>query len=205
MHADSRPIRRAVDIVAAAAAAAILLPAALIAAVAIALVMGRPIFFRQTRIGKNERPFELYKFRTMEPDRENNGVASDSHRLTPLGRWLRNWSLDEVPQLWNVFKGDMTLVGPRPLLPQYLPRYTATQRRRHEVKPGVTGWAQVNGRNALGWDEKFRLDVWYVDNRSGWLDCKILLLTVRAVLYRRGVTADGYVTAAEFQGSVAQE
>jgi lipopolysaccharide/colanic/teichoic acid biosynthesis glycosyltransferase len=167
--------------------------------------LGRPILFRQTRIGKGEKSFQLIKFRTMQMDRAGAGIASDAQRLTPLGEILRNLSIDEIPQLWNVLKGEMAMVGPRPLLPQYLPRYSKFQRRRHEVRPGVTGWAQINGRNDIAWEDKFRMDVWYVDHRSIWLDLRILFLTAREVLCRRGVSAQGHATASEFQGSVAQE
>lgn len=182
-----------------------LLPLIGIVTLAIRISLGRPILFRQTRIGKDEKPFQLLKFRTMKVDREGAGVATDAQRLTSLGQILRNLSIDEIPQLWNVLKGQMALVGPRPLLLQYLPRYSNFQRRRHEVKPGVTGWAQINGRNGISWEDKFRLDVWYVDHRSIWLDLRIVFLTVREVLFRRGVSAPGHATAPEFQGSVAQE
>jgi lipopolysaccharide/colanic/teichoic acid biosynthesis glycosyltransferase len=198
-------VQRAFDIALSLVIAAAAIPVVILSAIAIAVVMGRPVLFRQTRIGRNEQPFELYKFRTMRQSRGSDELSSDAERLTALGQWLRKTSLDELPQLWNVLKGDMSLVGPRPLLPQYLTRYTEFQRRRHEVRPGVTGWAQVNGRNAISWEDKFRLDVWYVDRRSLRLDCTILLLTLRAVLTRRGVAAGGHVTAPEFQGSVARE
>ena len=161
-----------------------------------------PILFRQTRIGLNGRPFTLYKFKTMrDPRPGEDRLANDAVRLTRFGRFLRTTSLDELPSLWNVLRGDMRLVGPRPLLPEYLPLYTPEQLRRHEVKPGITGWAQVNGRNAISWAEKFRLDVWYVDNRSFWLDLKILWLTVWQVLARRGISAAGYATMPPFTGS----
>ncbi len=160
------------------------------------------IIFRQTRIGLHGRPFTLYKFKTMrDPLPGEDPLATDAERLTRLGRILRATSLDELPTLWNVLKGDMRLVGPRPLLPEYLPRYTPEQRRRHDVKPGITGWAQVNGRNAISWEEKFRLDVWYVDNRSLWLDLRILARTVLQVLARRGVSAPGHATMPAFGGS----
>lgn len=168
--------------------------------------MGRPVLFRQERIGMGGRPFTLYKFRTM--DRAGNGGRlgqPDEKRLTPLGRSLRLLSLDEVPQLVNVLIGDMSLVGPRPLLPQYLDRYTPEQARRHEVKPGITGWAQVNGRNALSWEEKFALDVWYVDNWTMGLDVKILWMTVVQVLKGTGISAAGHATMPEFMGTDTEE
>jgi len=159
------------------------------------------LLFRQTRIGLHGRPFPLYKFKTMrDPGPGEDPLATDAIRLTRFGRFLRATSLDELPSLWNVFKGDMRLVGPRPLLPEYLPLYTQEQMRRHEVKPGITGWAQVNGRNAISWEEKFRLDVWYVDNRSFWLDLKILWLTAWRVLARKDVSAAGHATMPPFQG-----
>lgn len=164
--------------------------------------LGSPAFFRQTRPGMCGRPFNMVKFRTMTDARGVDGeLLSDADRLTPFGRFLRASSLDELPELWNVLKGDMSLVGPRPLLMDYLPLYSAEQSRRHEVRPGITGWAQINGRNALGWDEKFKLDVWYVDNRSLWLDIKILWLTVRKVLVRDGISAAGEATMPRFTGS----
>jgi sugar transferase EpsL len=160
--------------------------------------------FRQTRIGRHGRPFTLYKFKTMrDPRPGEDAMATDAVRLTRFGRFLRSTSLDELPTLWNVLKGDMTLVGPRPLLPEYLPLYTPEQMRRHEVKPGITGWAQVNGRNAISWEEKFRLDVWYVDNRTLWLDLKILWLTITQVLRRKNITADGHATMPPFRGSTS--
>jgi sugar transferase EpsL len=160
-----------------------------------------PILFRQTRTGLHGKPFTLYKLKTMRDPRPGEDLlATDAIRITRLGRFLRATSLDELPTLWNVLKGDMRLVGPRPLLPEYLPLYTPEQKRRHEVKPGVTGWAQVNGRNAISWEEKFRLDVWYVDNRSPWLDLKILWMTAWQVLLRQGVSAAGHATMPAFQG-----
>jgi lipopolysaccharide/colanic/teichoic acid biosynthesis glycosyltransferase len=160
------------------------------------------MIFCQTRIGLHGQPFTLYKLKTMrDPLLGEDLLSTDAVRLTGLGRFLRATSIDELPTLWNVLKGDMRLVGPRPLLPEYLPLYTPEQMRRHEVKPGITGWAQVNGRNAIDWEEKFRLDVWYVDNRSFWLDLKILWLTVSQVLRRQGVSADGHATMPPFKGS----
>jgi len=164
--------------------------------------LGRPAFFRQTRPGLKGQPFNMLKFRTMTDERGPDGqLLPDADRLTPFGRFLRASSLDELPELWNVLKGDMSLVGPRPLLMGYLSLYSAEQSRRHEVRPGITGWAQVNGRNALTWEEKFRLDVWYVNNRSMWLDLKILLLTVRKVVVREGISSAGEATMAAFTGS----
>lgn len=164
--------------------------------------LGSPVFFRQRRPGLYGEPFEMVKFRTMTDARGPDGqLLPDAERLTPFGRFLRSTSLDELPELWNVVRGDMSLVGPRPLLMEYLPLYSAEQARRHEVRPGVTGWAQVNGRNALSWEDKFRLDVWYVDNQSLWLDIKILWLTVRKVLVREGISADGEATMSKFTGN----
>ena len=164
--------------------------------------LGSPVFFRQVRPGMHGNPFEMVKFRTMTDARGVDGqLLPDAVRLTKFGRFLRATSLDELPELWNVIKGDMSLVGPRPLLVEYLPLYSPEQARRHEVRPGITGWAQVNGRNALSWDEKFKLDVWYVDNRSLWLDIKILWLTVKKVLVRDGISAAGEATMSKFTGS----
>ena len=163
--------------------------------------LGSPVFFRQTRPGRHGRPFQMVKFRTMTDAKEPKGqLLSDADRLTQFGSFLRSTSLDELPELFNVLKGDMSLVGPRPLLMEYLPLYSPEQIRRHEVRPGITGWAQVNGRNALSWEEKFKLDVWYVEHRSLWLDIKILRLTVRKVLVREGISADGEVTMSKFTG-----
>lgn len=164
--------------------------------------LGRPVFFRQTRPGLHGKTFEMLKFRTMTDERDSDGqLLADADRLTSFGRFLRATSLDELPELWNVLKGDMSLVGPRPLLMEYLPLYTPEQARRHEVLPGITGWAQVNGRNAISWEEKFALDVWYVDNRTFWLDIKILWLTIKKVLVRDGISASGEATMPKFQGS----
>lgn len=164
--------------------------------------LGSPAFFRQRRPGLGGRPFNMVKFRTMTEARGASGaLLADADRLTSFGRFLRASSLDELPELWNVLKGDMSLVGPRPLLMDYLPLYSAEQARRHEVRPGITGWAQINGRNALSWEEKFKLDVWYVDNRSFRLDIKILWLTVRKVLMRDGISAAGEATMPRFVGS----
>ncbi len=164
--------------------------------------LGKPVFFIQDRPGLNGKPFKMVKFRTMTDARGADGqLLPDSLRLTPFGRWLRATSLDELPELWNVLKGEMSLVGPRPLLMDYLPLYSAQQFRRHEVRPGITGWAQVNGRNAISWEDKFALDVWYVDNLSLWLDLRILWRTARKVLMRDGISAAGEATMAKFTGS----
>ena len=163
--------------------------------------LGSPVLFRQTRPGLHGKPFKMVKFRTMTDVRGPDGqLLPDAERLTAFGRFLRSSSFDELPELWNVLKGDMSLVGPRPLLMEYLPLYSPEQARRHEVRPGITGWAQVNGRNALSWEDKFLLDVWYVDHRSLWLDIKILWLTVRKVLVREGISAAGEATMPKFTG-----
>lgn len=174
----------------------------LVLVVVIKIKLGSPVLFRQTRPGRYGRPFEMVKFRTMTDARGPGGVLlPDAVRLTSFGRFLRASSVDELPELWNVLKGEMSLVGPRPLLMEYIPLYSAVQARRHEVRPGITGWAQVNGRNSLSWDDKFKLDVWYVDNRSLWLDLKILRMTVRKVLMRDGISAAGEATMTKFTGS----
>ncbi|BDG81633.1 putative sugar transferase EpsL [Bacillus subtilis] len=166
------------------------------------LKIGSPVFFKQVRPGLHGKPFTLYKFRTMTDERDSEGnLLPDAVRLTKTGRLIRKLSIDELPQLLNVLKGDLSLVGPRPLLMDYLPLYTKQQARRHEVKPGITGWAQVNGRNAISWEKKFELDVWYVDNRSFLLDLKILCLTVRKVLVSEGIQQTNHVTAERFTGS----
>ena len=168
--------------------------------------LGSPVFFRQVRPGLNGKPFELVKFRTMTNERSSNGqLLPDAVRLTPFGRFMRASSLDELPELWNVLRGDMSLVGPRPFLMEYLPLYTPEQARRHEVLPGITGWAQLNGRNAISWEDKFELDLWYVDHRSHWLDIKILWQTFKKVLLRDGVSAPGEATMSRFTGSKTQE
>lgn len=164
--------------------------------------LGSPVFFRQIRPGLHGKPFEMVKLRTMTDSRdEKDQLLTDAERLTTFGSFMRASSLDELPELWNVLKGDMSLVGPRPLLMEYLPLYSAKQARRHQVRPGITGWAQVNGRNALSWEEKFKLDVWYVDNRTIWLDVKILWLTVRKVMMRDGISAVGEATMSKFGGT----
>lgn len=183
------PIKRLVDLVGATAGLALLLP--LFAAIGgvVRASLGKPVLFQQERAGRGELPFTLYKFRTMTDARDQNGVIlPDTERLTSAGRWLRALSLDELPELWNVLRGDMSLVGPRPLPVRYLPRYLPEERRRHDVRPGITGWAQVSGRNAIAWPERLALDVWYVDRCSLWLDFRILWLTTLTVLRRQGVT-----------------
>lgn len=164
--------------------------------------LGSPVLFKQVRPGMSGKPFEMIKFRTMSDNRDEAGsLLPDEKRMTPFGSFLRSTSLDELPELWNVIKGEMSLVGPRPLLMEYLSLYSNEQRRRHEVRPGVTGWAQINGRNALSWEEKFKLDVWYVDNKSFLLDIKILFLTLKKVCLRDGINADGEVTMSKFTGN----
>lgn len=182
------------------------LPLSLLIAVIIFITMGRPILFVQLRPGYKGRPFRIYKFRTMKEASSPLGVALlDIDRLTNQGKLLRRYSLDELPQLLNVIKGDLSFVGPRPLLMEYLSRYTPEQARRHDVKPGITGWAQVNGRNAISWEEKFKLDVWYVEHQSFFLDMKILWLTLIKVFKREGINANGYATMPEFTGSHVKE
>jgi sugar transferase EpsL len=179
----------------------VLLPVIGVLALLVRLRLGTPVFFRQTRPGLHGKPFTIYKFRTMINRCDENGkLLPDKDRLTSFGKFLRSTSLDELPELFNVLKGDMSLVGPRPLLMQYLERYTPEQMRRHEVKPGITGWAQVNGRNALTWEEKFTLDVWYVDHWSLWLDMKILFLTLWKIVKREGISHPGQATMQEFRG-----
>lgn len=177
-------------------------PLLLLIALLVRWKLGRPVFFRQNRPGLAGDVFRLIKFRTMMDARDESGrLLSDAERLTSFGRCLRATSLDELPELLNVLRGEMSLVGPRPLLVEYLPRYSPEQARRHEVRPGITGWAQINGRNAISWEDKFRLDVWYVDHRSLWLDFKILFLTVWKVVRRDGISAQGEATMPEFTGS----
>ncbi|GAA0864115.1 sugar transferase [Sphingopyxis soli] len=199
-------IKRLVDVLVAALALLLLSPVIVVTALAVALKMGRPVFFRQVRPGLHGAPFGMIKFRTMRDAVGADGsLLPDAERLTPLGQWLRATSLDELPELWNVLTGEMSLVGPRPLLMQYLPLYSPEQARRHLVRPGVTGWAQVNGRNALSWEEKFALDVWYVDNRSFGLDLRILALTALKVVRRDGISAAGDATMPAFTGSGKRE
>jgi sugar transferase EpsL len=194
-------LKRGLDVVASALGLAVLSPVLLGTALAVRMRMGSPVLFRQTRPGLHGRPFTMYKFRTMRGERDARGeLLSDAERLTPLGRFLRASSLDELPELINVLRGDMSLVGPRPLLMEYLPLYTPEQARRHEVRPGITGWAQVNGRNAISWDEKFRLDVWYVEHAGIGLDLRILLRTVLGVLRRACISHGGEATMPRFTG-----
>ncbi len=195
--------KRAFDIIVSGVALAALAPVMLATAIAVRWALGTPLLFRQVRPGLNGTPFELVKFRTMLDAYDRSGrPLKDAERMTRFGRFLRSSSLDELPQLWNVLRGDMSLVGPRPLLVDYLPLYSPEQARRHEVRPGITGWTQVNGRNALSWDEKFRLDVWYVENRTFMLDLKILVLTVRQLFKPRGISAAGHETMPIFTGSM---
>ncbi len=201
-----RVVKRLIDVVAAASGLILLAPLLGAIAAAIRWRMGRPVLFRHLRIGKDERPFVLYKFRTMSEQRDAAGrLLPDPQRLTRLGRLLRTSSLDELPQLWNVLKGDMSLVGPRPLVPRYLPRYSRRQRRRHEAMPGITGWAQIHGRNGISWERKLELDVWYVDHWSLGLDLKILILTLWRVIQRKGVNEAGDMPSSEFLGSPESE
>ena len=195
-------MKRAFDIFCSLAALVALSPVLVVVALLVRKHMGSPVLFRQVRPGLNSRPFEMIKFRSMRDALGKNGVPlPDAERLTAFGRFLRSSSLDELPGLWNVLRGDMSLVGPRPLLMEYLPIYSIEQARRHEVRPGLTGWAQVNGRNAISWDEKFALDVWYVDNRTFFLDLKIIWMTMRKVLLRDGISAAGEATMSKFTGS----
>jgi len=180
-----------------------LLPVMALLSLLVRLKIGSPIFFKQARPGLNGEIFNMYKLRTMTDESGQNRVLlSDKNRLTKFGKFLRSTSLDELPGLWSVLKGDMSLVGPRPLLIEYLPLYSEKQSRRHEVKPGITGWAQVNGRNAISWDEKFDLDIWYVDNQSIWLDIKVLWMTVKKVIMRDGISQNNHVTMDKFKGSL---
>lgn len=195
-------IKRLLDIFVAALGLLLLLPLLAVVAWQIRRNLGSPVLFRQVRPGLDGKPFEMIKFRTMQDVVDVAGKPlPDSERMSPFGSFLRSSSLDELPELWNVLKGDMSLVGPRPLLMEYLPLYSPEQYRRHEVRPGVTGWAQINGRNALSWEEKFKLDVWYVDNRSLWLDLKIIFLTIKKVFVRDGISAEGEATMPKFTGS----
>lgn len=194
--------KRLFDIFVAAIVLLLLTPLFAIVYVLVWLKLGRPVFFRQVRPGRDGRPFELIKFRTMlDALGEDGKPLPDDQRVTSFGSFVRSTSLDELPELWNVLKGNMSLVGPRPLLMEYLPLYTKEQYRRHEIRPGITGWAQVNGRNAVSWEDRFRMDVWYVDNQSFWLDLKILFLTVKKVLARDGISGDGEVTMSRFTGN----
>jgi lipopolysaccharide/colanic/teichoic acid biosynthesis glycosyltransferase len=197
--------KRGLDVAAALAALVLLSPLLLGVAVVVRWRLGGPVLFAQTRIGRNGKPFRIVKFRTMTNARDSSGkLLPDEKRLTGLGRLLRNSSLDELPELWNIVRGEMSLVGPRPLLPEYLEHYTPEEARRHEVTPGLTGWAQVNGRNALSWEERFRLDVWYMHQVSFWLDVKILAMTLGKVFTRHGISADGHPTMPEFTCSTSR-
>lgn len=193
--------KRIFDIFLVVIAFATLWPLFLAVSLVILIFIGRPVFFKQLRPGLNGQPFIMYKFRTMtKPISSSENDSQDELRMTRAGSLLRSLSLDELPELWNVLKGDMSLVGPRPLLMEYLPLYTQEQRRRHKVRPGITGWAQVNGRNLLSWDERFKLDVWYVDHHSIWLDIKILFITIKKVFDREGISAKGEATMPKFKG-----
>ena len=194
-------MKRLMDILGAMAGLLLLAPVIVLLSLLVRIKLGSPVLFRQTRPGRAGQAFQMAKFRTMTDARDANGeLLPDAERLTGFGQFLRSSSLDELPELWNVLKGDMSLVGPRPLLMEYLPLYTERQARRHEVRPGITGWAQVNGRNALSWEEKFELDVWYMENRTLWLDIKILFLTVWKVVKRDDISQDGEATMSRFEG-----
>lgn len=195
-------LKRLIDITASAAALTVLSPVLAVTAYKVKKDLGSPVLFRQTRPGLNGKPFEMIKFRTMKDATDSDGnLLPDSERLTPFGQKLRSTSIDELPELWNVLKGDMSLVGPRPLLMEYLPLYNSEQARRHNVRPGVTGYAQINGRNAISWEQKFALDTWYVDNQSLWLDFKVLAKTVKQVLIKDGISAEGEATMSKFTGN----
>ena len=198
----SRALKRMLDILVSLVGIVVLSPVFVVIGLLVALDLGRPVLFVQERIGLHGKPFVLYKYRTMRNAMSRSGeLMPDAQRLTKFGRILRSTSLDELPELLNVLVGQMSLVGPRPLLPEYLDRYTPEQARRHEVKPGITGWAQVNGRNALTWEERFKLDVWYADNWSILLDVKILFMTITTVIRRDGISSEGHATMPEFRGS----
>lgn len=198
-------LKRGFDIAASAIALVVFSPLILILALLVRSRLGSPVFFRQKRPGLGARSFEVIKFRTMTDEVGADGLLlPDADRLRPFGRWLRSTSLDELPELWNVLRGEMSLVGPRPLHTYYLPRYSPSQARRHEVRPGLTGWAQVNGRNAISWDEKFALDVLYVDNRTFLLDLKIILITVAKIVQRDGISGEGEATMSEFMGAAPE-
>jgi lipopolysaccharide/colanic/teichoic acid biosynthesis glycosyltransferase len=202
----SRLIKSLGDRLLAAIALILLSPFVAILAIAIYFKMGSPVIFSQARVGKNNSIFTFYKFRTMTDQRDSDGkLLPDMERLTPLGEFLRQTSLDELPQLWNVLQGDMSFIGPRPLITAYLERYTPEQARRHEVTPGITGWAQINGRNSITWEKKFQLDLWYIDHWSLWLDIKILLQTVIKIVSREGVDEDQNTTSSEFMGTITKQ
>ena len=195
-------MKRIFDIVLVLFSIPILIPIYILVALMVRFKFGSPVLFKQPRPGLNEKVFNMIKFRSMTMENDTSGILlSDSNRLTRFGEFLRSTSLDELPSLWAVLKGEMSLVGPRPLLVEYLPLYSKKQSRRHEVNPGITGWAQVNGRNAISWDEKFDLDVWYVDNQSVWLDIKILFLTIKKVIMRDGISAKDDATMPPFKRS----
>lgn len=195
-------VKRVMDVTISIIGLVALSPVMILIAWNIRRTLGAPVFFRQVRPGRHGIPFKMIKFRTMRNSvNHTNELLTDEERITPFGSFLRSTSLDELPELWNVLKGDMSLVGPRPLLMEYLELYTPEQAHRHEVRPGVTGWAQVNGRNAITWEEKFKLDVWYVNNRSLWLDIKILFMTVKKVFIREGISAEGEATMSKFEGT----
>ena len=195
-------MKRLLDIIISLSALILLAPLYAIIGYKVKKNLGSPIFFKQTRPGLQAQPFDMIKFRTMKDATDASGnLLPDSMRMTAFGKMLRSSSLDELPELWNVLKGDMSLVGPRPLMMEYVPLYNKEQTRRHEMRPGITGWAQINGRNAISWEEKFQLDVWYVDNHSIWLDLKILLLTLKKVFIKEGISADGEVTMTKFTGT----
>lgn len=193
--------KRAFDVISASAGLILLSPVVLVTATAVYRELGSPILFRQERPGLNGKPFELIKFRTMLPVDEDRGLVTNEQRMSPFGQRLRSWSLDELPTLWNVVKGDMSIIGPRPLLTKYLPLYTSEQARRHEVRPGVTGLAQASGRNAISWERRFELDVKYVEERSIMLDLEIVAKTISSVLRREGITTPGFVVGSPFQGT----
>jgi lipopolysaccharide/colanic/teichoic acid biosynthesis glycosyltransferase len=196
-------IKRISDIAGASLGLVVLSPLVGVISCLVRAKLGSPVLFRQQRPGLDGKPFEMLKFRTMLDAVDERGrQLPDEQRLTPFGKMLRSTSLDELPELWNVLMGDMSLVGPRPLLMEYLPLYSPAQARRHEVRPGITGWAQINGRNAISWEEKFALDVWYVDHQSVWLDLKILVLTIRQVMARAGISAEGAATMPHFKGTL---
>ena len=202
VNASVRTVKRIFDIGLIVISLPIIIPVMLVLMLLVRLNLGTPVFFRQVRPGLAGRPFTMIKFRTMTDARDADGsLLPDAERLTPFGRFLRASSLDELPELWNVLKGEMSLVGPRPLLMEYLPLYSSEQARRHDVRPGVTGWAQVNGRNALSWDEKFALDVWYVENATWLIDLKVLAMTAQKVVTRHGISAAGDATMPKFTGT----
>ena len=198
----SKLLKRFIDVVGSVTGLLFLLLVIILIALVVRVTLGAPIIFKQNRPGKNGKSFTFYKFRTMTEKCDSNGeLLPDKNRITSLGNFLRKTSLDELPSLFNVLKGEMSLVGPRPLLVEYLELYTPEQARRQEVKPGITGWAQINGRNTISWEEKFKLDVWYVDNQSFWLDIKILIITIFKVIMRKGINQSGSTTMDRFRGS----